>query len=236
MKRSKYGLRSKQRGFAAVLPAIIGGAASYFSSKKAGDAAGKAADSQAAIAAQQMQMAREQYEDWKSKYQPLEDQLIKEAKEYDTPQRREQMAAQAMGNSQLAVDNASRSLGNNLNERGVNPDSGQYQAGLRDIAIRGAAQTANSGNAARTQVENTGYARLAAAADRGRGLVNNANAAAAAGAGTFGNIAAQQNLWAQQQGAGVGNLAGKLGDAFTKWWNTPGSSSGGGGVDYGQYF
>mgnify|MGYP000848987544 FL=1 len=231
MKHQRFGRRSKQRGFVASIPLIaagIGAAASSSASRRAASSQ----DAATAVAQQQADMAREQWDIWQQDYRPLEQDLIRDAKAYDTPERREQAAATAMGNAQRSIDQAQRGFGDAMNERGVDPNSGQYQAGMRDFAIRGAAQTANAGNAARVQVENTGYARLASAADRGRGLVSGANAAGAAAGNSFAQLAAAQGQQANQQGAGIANLFDKGLNAAYKWWNTP---STGGGYNTGQW-
>lgn len=223
MKPSKYGRRSKQRGFMATIPLIaagIGAAASVSASRRAASSQ----DAATAVAQQQAEIARQQWETWQQDYRPLEQDLIRQAKAYDTPERREQAATSAMANSQLAVDQAQRGFGDMMGERGVDPSSGQYQAGMRDFAIRGAAQTANAGNAARTQVENTGFARLSSVADRGRGLVNNAMGANASAGNAFANLAAAQGQQAANQGTGIANLFNTGLNGLYKWWNTPGST------------
>jgi hypothetical protein len=201
----------------AVGTAAAGAAASRRASKRQDRAAQSANDAQMA----QLEMAREQWDTWKKDYQPLEQQLVKDASQYDTTERREEAALTAEGGQISATDQAMRTFGETLGERGIAPTSGGYQSGLRDILIRGAASRANAGNQARRQIEDTGFARRTAVAGIGRNLPGSAQAGMSAAANGLSNTANMYGQQAQNNAQGAANLVGGVGNALAKWWNTP---------------
>lgn len=223
---------------AAITTAVIGigsAVAGAVASNRQASAASRAADSQSAIAQQQLDLANKQWDNWEQTYKPLEQQLAADAAGYDTMARRETNAERAMASQQQATDAAQRNLGNTLNERGVNPASGAYQAGMRDIAIRGAANTANAGTQSRLDTEATGFARRAAVAGIGRNIPGSVQAGLASAGNMAGQAANTNMMGAQNTANGIANFGSVLGkgvSGFMDWWKQPSS---GGGYNPGNY-
>ena len=102
-------------------------------------------------------------------YQPLEDQLVQEAVEYDSPWRREEQAGMAQADVSQQFELGRQAAAQRLEGFGIDP--GQVRAGAMDVSTRmqEAAARASAGNAARQQVEGMGRAMRAGAVDIGRG-------------------------------------------------------------------
>lgn len=222
MKMSRYGFRSKQRGFLASIPLIaagIGAAASMDASRKASNSADKATDA----ANRQADLAEEQWNLYKDNYLPVEQRLIKDANEYDSPEARDNAANSAMADQRREYDAASRTLGNRFASMGLDPSQGRYQSGLRDMAVQGAAAQAGAGTLARRAVEAEGFQRRATVAGIGRGIpgqVENGLAAAQKGLANAANANADN---AGRTAQGVTYLANKGLNAFSKWYGQPGA-------------
>lgn len=207
-------------GFATAI-ALASAGASYAASRRAAKQQDRALNTQEGIARAQLEMAQEQWDTWKKDYQPLEQQLVKDASQYDTAERREEAALTAEGGQISATDRAMRTFGETLGERGIAPTSGSYQSGLRDILIRGAASRANAGNQARRQIEDTGFARRAAVAGIGRNIPGSVQAGMSSAANGLANVGQQYGQQAQNNAQGTANLVGGIGNALAKWWNAP---------------
>lgn len=152
-------------------------------------------------------------------FRPIEQRLAAEAEAYDTPQRREAEAADAMGKVGSQFDVARASMAREASARGVNPNSGNFAASMGTMATQEAAAKAATGNAATKQVETMGYARRMDAAGLGRGQVSNQATSAGialnqgnssvGNARAVGDITAQGNQIMTQGYAGAqGGLAG----------------------------
>lgn len=153
---------------------------------------------------------RERYE---SVFLPMQDQFIKEANEYDTPERREAEAARAQVDIQRQSEAARNNADSRLRSMGIDPSQMRSNSLMQQMDVAGAANQALAGNAARTNVEDKGRALRADAINMGNGLPAMA-AAGFAGSGNSGNAAlgagqAGQNatLGAIQGGANVGGTA-----------------------------
>lgn len=167
---------------------------------------------QAATAAKQNAQADEAYAYQKNLYRPAEEKLVAAAMGFDTPERREQEAGQAMADisSQTAIARADTTR--ELESRGVDASSGNAAVALSRQGLLEGAMKASAGNAARKNVEAVGRAQLADVAALGRGMATQ-NATATqlglqAGNSSVGNAQVPLNVSAQQgsqyaQGAGV---------------------------------
>jgi hypothetical protein len=151
--------------------------------------AGQVANSQVALMDQQRQISGELHTRTKDVFWPLEDQIIKEAKEYDTPERQEREAGKAMADveSQLSLQRQASNRG--LMRLGVNPNSAKFGLEQNMMSLGEGSAKAAAGNAARSNIEATGWARRFDAAGLGRNLpttqVAAANSATAAGNGAM---------------------------------------------------
>jgi len=112
----------------------------------------------AALARQQEtdKIAREDRERYKTTFQPMEDSLVAEAKDYATPERQELAAGRAMATNAEAFETNRQSAARNLESFGVDPSSTRFAALDAGSRIAQAASAAASGNKARQDVENTG--------------------------------------------------------------------------------
>lgn len=118
----------------------------------------------------QNQMADETYEFTKTNFRPIEQRIATEALNYDTPARRDAEAAQAQADVGTATDAARASLARDIVARGGDVNSGNFTASMGGMAVREAALKAGAGNQARKNVETVAAAKLADAANLGRGI------------------------------------------------------------------
>lgn len=122
-----------------------------------------------------LSMAKEDRERWNTVFKPLEDQFIKEATEYDTPERQEQAAASARADVQSAAATEREAMERRNASMGIRPDSGAY-AGLDRAASLGTALgSVDAQNRARETVRQTGREMRAQAIGLGRDLKSQAS-------------------------------------------------------------
>lgn len=135
--------------------------------------AGRIADAQY----EGMQYAMQQARDWdarnKAVYQPLEDSFIKDAAAFDTEGRREELAGQAMADTQRAFDSAEGQQMRAMTASGVNPNSGAALALRENSKVQKALGLAGAGTRARTQARAEGRALKMDAVGLGKGVVGN---------------------------------------------------------------
>lgn len=173
--------------------------------------------------------AAEDRQHYETQFRPLEEQIVAEAKGYDTPERRQEEAGKAMASvadqSALARQAAQR----NLESFGVDPSSTRYAALDVGSRTQQAAAMAGAGNQAMQNVENVGRAMKADAVNLGRGFQINplsSSQAALAGNTAAGNLnlgttaSGQAGMGTGAQWSGVGNQAlGVWGNALNMGYN-----------------
>lgn len=177
----------------------------------------------------QDQWAQQDRARYESIYQPLEEQLAKEAEDYATPERQEMEAGKAEADVAQQFAAARQAAQDRLESYGVDPS--QTRAGALDLQTRiaEAAAQASAGNQARTQTENIGRALRSEAINVGKGYPGQI-AGAAAGAGQSGNQAVNTGLATTASGGqtmgtgaqwqGMGNSAiGQWGDILNTGYN-----------------
>ena len=160
---------------------------------------------------------RERYE---TIFQPLEEQLAKEAESYASPERQEAEAGQAEADVAQQFEQARRTAQERLEAFGVDPT--QTRAGALDLQTRmaEAASQSAAGNTARERTENIGRALRSEAINVGKGYPAQALAAAGAAQGS-GSAGVSSGLATTASGAqtmgtgmgwqGVGNQANMMG-------------------------
>lgn len=169
------------------------------------------ARTQAATAAKQEGYADETRRYELATYRPLEQKIAADALGYDTPERRNAEAAQAIGDVGSALDANRTNTAREIASRGGDVNSGNFTMSLANAGVRGAAAQASAGNQARKNVEAVGGAKLADAAALGRGIAStnatqtqlglSAGNSAVGNAQVPGNISAQSaNSFAQGMG------------------------------------
>lgn len=119
-----------------------------------------------------------------SVFRPLENQFIKEAKNYDTPEKQAEAAAKATADVSSAAARERQSSEREMASMGVNPGSGRYAGLDRALGLGTGLAKVGAANNAREDVRNTGRMLRAAAVDMGRGLPASAAAASQLASGT----------------------------------------------------
>jgi hypothetical protein len=237
----------KQRGFATVAAVVGAGAAVYsaYSSdqnaRNNNDRANQSASDSSAtsaaqlkIAQQQFDLAKEQWDNYKTTFQPLAESIVKKSQEgvapdYDTVER------QAVADVQQQADKGWNDYVRQVSDRtgiAFNPDSGAYQSALQKWRMGQAQSEALARQQAHTsekyRTEDIGWSRPLQAFSLGQGLpaqvsALNSSAGALTGqaAGNYGALAGTQSALAQQQyqnaAQGYYGAGRALGGA--KWFN-----------------
>jgi hypothetical protein len=183
--------------------AVIGGVASNSASRRAARAQQGASDA----AAQQAEIAREQWDTYKETYQPLERRLVADAQQFDSPERYAEAAGEAAAdvNSQfgLARERLSR-------QPGFDPSSAAAQSSMVGLELSQTAAGATSQNTARRNIRDTAWARKVDAMSLGKGLPAQASSMLNSSANTMGNIAANQYSLADSQARNAGRVADRI--------------------------
>lgn len=126
-------------------------------------------------------------------FRPLEDQLVRDAKLWDSQERQKTMAAEAKADVLTNAQQAKEANRRNMASMGVRPDSGRYTGVERATDFNTALAGADAQNRARNRVRQEGLALRGEAMNVGRGLPS--QAAGAAGLGLqAGNSAQGQYL------------------------------------------
>jgi hypothetical protein len=136
----------------------------------------------------------------KTTYRPLEQQIVKEAQAYDTPERQQAAADQATADVRAASNRATASTARTLARMGYDPTVDATQA-----AVDASRAEAGAATGARRTVEATGRALRSDAANMGRGLASSQATAIQTGtnAGTAAVGAAGSGVNINQSGAGL---------------------------------
>ena len=162
------------------------------------------ADQQMAAQNQQMKQAQDYYTYQQNTFRPLEKSIVADAQNFNTAAYRDQLASRAAADSGLAFSNTRAQNQRQMASMGVNPNSGRF-AGIQNSAgIAQAATTANAMTNTRLQAEQMGHARSMDAAGLGRNLAG-ASIGAYQGAS---NAGSQAGANAQSAGQNyMGNMA-----------------------------
>lgn len=159
----------------------------------------------------------------KEVFQPLENQFIDTAKNFDTPEKQAEAAATAKADVLAASEQQRQSSARQMASMGVNPNSGRFAGVTRAGDLNTALASAGAQNNARIMIRDKGLALKADAINMGKGLPS--STAAAYGIGTnAGNSAvgnnqsgnnnfyANQGVMAQGYGGAIGanNSAGSM--------------------------
>lgn len=128
----------------------------------------------------------------KNVFQPVEDQFIETAKNYDTQEKQAEAAAAAKADVQSAAAVQQQASERNMASIGVSPMSGRFAGIQRSTDLNTALASADAQNKARTLIKDKGLALKADAINMGKGLAS--STAAAYGIGTnAGNSAVANN-------------------------------------------
>jgi hypothetical protein len=128
------------------------------------------AGDQRAMMKQQMDQAQDYYRYQQDTFRPLEQQMVEDARSYNTDAKREQLAGQAAADAGRAFATTQAASQRNMASMGVNPNSGRY-AGANAASNLGLAAVKGSAmNQTRDKAEMLGQARMLDAIGLGKGL------------------------------------------------------------------
>lgn len=165
-------------------------------------------DSQIASQDKQNALADEYANYNRTTFRPLEQGIVNEAENYDTPEAQAKAAGQA--STDLAVQSAAArdASGRNLARMGIKPTDGRYAAAMGDPANEALGQV-TAMNGARDKVKVLGAAKRMDAASLGRGLPSS-QATSAGLALTAGNSAVGNQVSSNGSQASSGTLGASL--------------------------
>lgn len=172
------------------------------------------AQTQQAAQEQQMQQAQDYYQYMQSTFRPLERQLVSQAKNFNTEEYRNQLAAKAAADAGRAFTQTQQASQRAMAGMGINPNSGRFASMQNQANLGLAAQRAASMTGTRQQAQQMGYARMLDATGLGRGL---SNASAAAYGGAVGAGTAAGNMFmapGNQYMAGMGAAGNTFNQGF----------------------
>ena len=142
-------------------------------------------------------------------YQPLENQLVRDAKSYASEERQDYEAGRAAATVAEQFEQARQAATRNLESFGVDPSSTRYAALDLGTRVQQAAASAGAANQARAQTEALGRAMRSEAINVGRGYPGQI-------AGTYATALQSGNSAANAQLAGTASGASTMGTG-TQW-------------------
>lgn len=110
---------------------------------------------------------------WENTFRPLQDQYVREARDWANPERKEARASEAIADTRLQARIADGTRVRQAMAMGVNPDSGRFASASAKAGVDAALGAVGAGNLARRAVEAEGDARFANAINMGSGMAVN---------------------------------------------------------------
>lgn len=201
--------------------AVVGAIASGVIGAATADDHGVEAANAAATSATQQQaaIAQDQWDTYKSTYQPLEKAYVADAQNYDSAANRELAAGAASATTSEQFGKARERLGRTP---GLDPSSAAYTSSMAGLDMNQAAVDAVGQNAARKGVQDTAWTRRTQALSLGKGLATDASAGLSNVANANARMAASGQAQANSEGASIGRLVSQ----GVQLWNKPGLSTG----------
>ena len=173
----------------------------------------KVVDQQIAAGDANASRAESQWQIYRDLFAPVEERMVKDANEFDSPERQERMAGQAGADVTRGFQGAFEQNQRQMERMGINPNSGRFQGLNNETSIAQAKDTAGAMNKARRDTELQGMAMRQNAVQTGRGLPTTGiaadSAALNAGNSGVGNI----NAGNAAHNAGLGAAQGWFGGA-----------------------
>lgn len=121
----------------------------------------------------QMAIAEEQYGRYQKVFEPLQDEMIAEARAYNTEANRERIASEALGDVSTQFELQRQSEKMRAAQYGIDPTSGRYRGMAEASDINEAATKASAATRARTAAEQLGWAKKMDAIGLGSGIFGN---------------------------------------------------------------
>jgi len=160
---------------------------------------------------------------YEEKYQPLEDDLINDAKTYDTQERRDQQMGMAQAGVATQFNAQRENAQKDLEAYGIDPSSTRYSALDMGMRTAQAAAQASAGTVASNRVEDTARALRSEAINIGKGypgqIAQSYGVSQGAGQGAAGATNAATQTGANTMGTGV-QWNGQGNQALAGWGNT----------------
>jgi hypothetical protein len=154
------------------------------------------------------QRSGEQWDLYKSLFQPVEAKMVQDSMDFDSPERQAMLASQAGADVTKSYQGAQEQNQRNMERMGVNPNSGKFQAISNEAGLAQAADTAGAMNKARNDAITQGMALRQGVAQFGRNMPSTGLSADSmalnAGNSAVGNIT-QGNQTANQNAATAQN-------------------------------
>lgn len=145
------------------------------------------------------QWAAEDRDRWTNTFIPLQDAYIEEAQNWDSQERKDTVAGQAIADTRLQANIADGTRLRQAMAQGVNPNSGRFQSASAKGATDTALAAAGAGNLARRQVEAEAEGKMANAINLGSGLgVNPATSMSLSNSAYTGGGSAAMSGYGQQ--------------------------------------
>lgn len=145
------------------------------------DLSGKVIKQQLGTQTEQAKWALEDRTRYKDVFQPLQDEFIETAENYDSPERQAQVAAEAKADVLKSADTQTQINQRQMASMGISPASGRFAGITRADATNTALASAGAQNVARTGLRDKAIALKADAINMGNGLPSQSAAAAGLG-------------------------------------------------------
>lgn len=143
----------------------------------------KVANSQLKAQEDASKWATEDRDRYKSVYQPMQDEFLKTANEWDSAERQDKLAGEAKADVMNASAAQSQARGRQMSAMGVNPTSGRYAGVERAADIGTSLAAAGAQNNSRNTVRNQAIALKSDAINMGNGLPSQASSSLGLGVG-----------------------------------------------------
>jgi hypothetical protein len=173
------------------------------------DASANASNTQAGI-------AQDQWNDYKTNFQPLEGKFVDQANNWTSPQNYEKAAGAAAATVDSAFSSAKDSL---ARTPGMDPSSGAYQAGMTNLGLSQAATSATQQNTARQTVQNQGIAMQENALSLGKGLPATASSSAGSAAYGLSNLSNNVSNQNARSASSIGSAVNSVANGVTSYLN-----------------
>lgn len=197
----------------AAITAAVG--ATVVGSMLADDNGASAANGAAADSSRlQAEIARDQWNQYKELYQPLEKQYLQDVENYDS----NDAYAKAAGDAQATVSSQfAKARGQLARTPGLDTSSAAYQSGMVGLGLQEAASGAVAQNQARQKVKDVAFARKTDALSLGKGMPANASSALASSTSASLGLASLGYNQANQQAGALGSVLQRGGTALNGW-------------------
>lgn len=166
------------------------------------------ADQQMAASKQSQEWATADRDRYETVFQPLQDEFIDTAKNWDSAERQDKLSAEAKADVSNNANLARQANERNMASMGVDPTSGRYAGVARAGELATGLASAGAENNARNQVRKEGVAMRADAVNMGNGLaVNPATSlglSSSTGSAAYGTTAGNN-----AQASGLGGIVGQ---------------------------